>query len=846
MPRSLILAVAFFSLVPGARSQDTIAPETVEAVKKATVFIRVEGDDWTATGSGFVISGDDKVVLIATNDHVAAAKSPDETAGAKAATITVVFDSGTKAERSYTALIAATDAERDLAILRVAGVKDPPRPIAYSDPPKLVETMPLYSFGFPFGKALSTTKGFPAITVGKASVSSLRNGPDGELSMVQIDGNLNPGNSGGPVVDTKGRLVGVAVATIRDGQGIGFAVPSHELVRMVQGRVTRVRVTSRKVVDGGVTVRVEADLLDPANKITAAVAHYFVVAPKAKHPATDALAKHPGSKKIELKIDKGVAAAEFAVPAADGHVLVQVTAEVGAAKSGPASRVRSYPLAPLPKASDLLGPPLPGWKVYRPRDGTFVMWVPEKPAKQAEEEGSSSLNGQRMRGSSLIGKTTDGLGYEAESVSLPPAAAKIPRKDLYGIVRGALVKDLSGRLTDSNEVTSGTLSGLEYVIEAGAKRTRVRVYATEARLYVVQVTGPADLVTGVEAEILLSSYRLGDAVKGATAAAGVPGQGPAPANRISRIVAGGADPQFNDKAPEGGYLVGFEVGIGKWGPNDVLVAAQPIYRVGEKESAGTQFGTDRTRPVKVVAKRGYAVGAISVKAGAVVDGFSVTFMKVVGGKLDPKDSYESEWVGGGGTLTPTKLGGDGTLVVGIVGRANNTNVTGLGLLYIGDKVAVGKSTQIVGGRAFHPEFRESAPNGGLLVGFEVGLVKWGTHDAIKAVRPIFREGEKDTLGDQYGTEMKRVVKVVAKPGYAVGAVTVKISAVVDFSVTFMKVVDGKLDPKDSYESGGIAGVDTPNAIKLGGDGTPVVGITGRVNGNDVNGLGLLMKEAGKK
>src|SRR5438128_900416 len=130
--------------------------------------------------------------------------------------------------------------------------------------------MPVYTFGFPFGKALSTTKGFPAVTVGKASISSLRNGADGELSVVQIDGNLNPGNSGGPVVDAKGRLVGVAVATIRDGQGIGLTVPAAELGKMMQGRVGRVRVTSKKAGDGPVTVRVEVDLIDPAQNLRAA------------------------------------------------------------------------------------------------------------------------------------------------------------------------------------------------------------------------------------------------------------------------------------------------------------------------------------------------------------------------------------------------------------------------------------------------------------------------------------------------------------------------------------------------------------------------------------------------
>ena len=90
-------------------------------------------------------------------------------------------------------------------------------------------------------------------------MSSLRNDSDGELSVVQIDGNLNPGNSGGPIVDTKGRLVGVAVATIRDGQGIGLVIPPpRNLPGPCRGRVTRVRVTPRKGTDGGVTVRSKA------------------------------------------------------------------------------------------------------------------------------------------------------------------------------------------------------------------------------------------------------------------------------------------------------------------------------------------------------------------------------------------------------------------------------------------------------------------------------------------------------------------------------------------------------------------------------------------------------------
>ena len=128
---------------------------------------------------------------------------------------------------------------------KLTGVKDAPNPIVYANPTTLNETMEVYSFGFPFGQGLSTGKGFPAVTVGKASISSLRSGDKGELATIQIDGNLNPGNSGGPVVDVTGHLIGVAVSGIREGQGIGFLIPALEVVRTMEGRLGRIRVDVR-------------------------------------------------------------------------------------------------------------------------------------------------------------------------------------------------------------------------------------------------------------------------------------------------------------------------------------------------------------------------------------------------------------------------------------------------------------------------------------------------------------------------------------------------------------------------------------------------------------------------
>ena len=288
MRRPLPLLAGIVFLVTTARGDEGIPPDTVVAVKRATVFIRVQAADGKATGSGFVIATDKDTVLIATNYHVVGPSDYDKkprlapaafAKSLKDPTVTVVFDGGTKTELSAKAEVIAGDPVNDLAILRVTGLKDPPQPIAYINPPKLAETMGVYTFGFPFGQALATGKGAPAVTVGKGSVSSLRLDDDGELAVVQIDGALNPGNSGGPVVDAKGQLVGVAVATIRGGQNIGFAVPAHELGKLMKGRLDGFHVSAIKSADGKLTVKTDIGVLDPTAAVRGVTLYYVVVPP---------------------------------------------------------------------------------------------------------------------------------------------------------------------------------------------------------------------------------------------------------------------------------------------------------------------------------------------------------------------------------------------------------------------------------------------------------------------------------------------------------------------------------------------------------------------------------------
>jgi hypothetical protein len=99
MSRAILSMAIIVSVLSTVRADESISPEIVDHVKKATVFIRIESDTSISSGSGFVIGSDGKNVLIATNHHVAVPKaSPNAKTSieAKAAPITVVFDSGTK------------------------------------------------------------------------------------------------------------------------------------------------------------------------------------------------------------------------------------------------------------------------------------------------------------------------------------------------------------------------------------------------------------------------------------------------------------------------------------------------------------------------------------------------------------------------------------------------------------------------------------------------------------------------------------------------------------------------------------------------------------------------------
>jgi S1-C subfamily serine protease len=204
--------------LPAQLSRDDLA-----RVKKATVYIRAHVPGGMSQGTGFFAV---QPGLVVTNAHVLnMLKSPRPPTR-----IDVVCDSGEPTERVFPAQLLAYAQNPDLAVLRVNGT-NLPEPLPVRSAKYLTELQKVYVFGFPFGEQLGKN-----ITVSESSVSSLRkfDGTD-QLKEVQVNGGMQPGNSGGPVVNTRGHVVGVAVSIIR-GTQINFAIPGEQVHGFLRDR----------------------------------------------------------------------------------------------------------------------------------------------------------------------------------------------------------------------------------------------------------------------------------------------------------------------------------------------------------------------------------------------------------------------------------------------------------------------------------------------------------------------------------------------------------------------------------------------------------------------------------
>ncbi len=177
-------------------------------------------------GSGAVI---DKHGNILTNNHVVA--------GAKEMRVTL-YDGET-----YTASLVGQDSANDIAVIRIEAPPNALHPVEFGDSERLRVGQKVYAIGNPFGLERTLTTGI---------ISSLNRQLPSQAgrtmkSIIQIDAALNRGNSGGPLLDSRGRFIGMNTAIASEtgsNTGVGFAIPVNTARRVVpqlleHGRVIR-------------------------------------------------------------------------------------------------------------------------------------------------------------------------------------------------------------------------------------------------------------------------------------------------------------------------------------------------------------------------------------------------------------------------------------------------------------------------------------------------------------------------------------------------------------------------------------------------------------------------------
>lgn len=171
-------------------------------------------------GSGYIISPDGYIV---TNDHVAG----------NASEITVTLTDGSH----YKAEIVGTDPTSDICLLKIDGSNLPYLELGNSDEVIIGEWV--IALGNPFGLFELNDK--PTVTVGVISATGMNLEPINNryyINMIQTDAAINGGNSGGPLVNSLGQVIGMntlifTAGGVQGNIGLGFAIPINKVKRIV-------------------------------------------------------------------------------------------------------------------------------------------------------------------------------------------------------------------------------------------------------------------------------------------------------------------------------------------------------------------------------------------------------------------------------------------------------------------------------------------------------------------------------------------------------------------------------------------------------------------------------------
>ena len=209
---------------------DLVSPSVVVITKEQVVY-----SQWSWYGQNQVESGAGSGVIISSDGYILTCAHVVD--GASTITVTI-------GDKDYTATLVGEDTTSDIAVIKIDADGLTPATVGNSDSLKVGQSV--MAVGNPLGELGGTVTG-GMISALNRSVTIQGSSSVNTMSLIQMDASVSPGNSGGGLFNMNGELVGIvnAKSSSSDAEGLGFAIPINDAIKVAQELLENGYVTGR-------------------------------------------------------------------------------------------------------------------------------------------------------------------------------------------------------------------------------------------------------------------------------------------------------------------------------------------------------------------------------------------------------------------------------------------------------------------------------------------------------------------------------------------------------------------------------------------------------------------------
>ena len=213
-----------------AQVAKTVSPSVVVITTEQVVY-----SQWSWYGQSQVESGAGSGVIISSDGYILTCAHVVD----GASTITVTID-----DKDYTATLVGEDTTSDVAVIKIDATGLTPATVGDSDSLKVGQSV--MAVGNPLGELGGTVTG-GMISALNRSVTIQGTSSTNTMSLIQMDASVSPGNSGGGLFNMNGELIGIvnAKSSSSDAEGLGFAIPINDAIKVAQELLENGYVTGR-------------------------------------------------------------------------------------------------------------------------------------------------------------------------------------------------------------------------------------------------------------------------------------------------------------------------------------------------------------------------------------------------------------------------------------------------------------------------------------------------------------------------------------------------------------------------------------------------------------------------